>query len=506
MDFTQTSSLFSVQSALRQYLFDQFQTGNPLVDLIVTILVTTLVGKLMTASFYSLFPRFRNIKQFCVDLKQFIVHFIFGKNTVLQRCDVKRITPSGKVNPIFQDLVWFLNTAEKEVESDNFQIIGETDGDFYFYSTDDIKKHPNTNTLQKIVFEGVCIDYVMTSELMTIYAEEERKKENRMVSFSAILPAKDSDFFVRFVKYATESKKNHMKNLNWEQRIYHNDSTSSWSAKKAANCKTIKNVILPKKEKEMLLEDLEHFKNNRDWYKEKGFPYNRKYLIHGPPGCGKSSIIKAMSKDLKRHLCMLNLSKVKTDDELRTLISQLPLDPFLVIEDIDCMTDVVFERDSDKKPNTQPKEKVKLANLPFVVVQNDNDKGQEDTSPKLTLSAILNFLDGTEELDNAVVVITTNKPQILDKALTRAGRINKRIHLQKADRFQLCEFYNLIFEKQQTVHDACFQRYTDQSLSPAEISNYFAVNNTRNSEQVLSEVIEASIYTKAKHSYGIFDQ
>ena len=56
-----------------------------------------------------------------------------------------------------------------------------------------------------------------------------------------------------------------------------------------------------------------------------GVPYRWGYLLHGPPGCGKSSFITAMAAELQMGICVLNLSdRGLTDDRLNYLLATAP--------------------------------------------------------------------------------------------------------------------------------------------------------------------------------------
>ena len=43
---------------------------------------------------------------------------------------------------------------------------------------------------------------------------------------------------------------------------------------------------------EELLLDAQEFANNRQWYRQRGIPYRRGYLLHGEHGCGKTYFTK----------------------------------------------------------------------------------------------------------------------------------------------------------------------------------------------------------------------
>jgi chaperone BCS1 len=68
----------------------------------------------------------------------------------------------------------------------------------------------------------------------------------------------------------------------------------------------------------------------------KGIPYRRGYLLHGPPGSGKTSFIQALAGSLGYDICLLNLSeRGLADDKLNHLLSNAPERSFVLIEDVD---------------------------------------------------------------------------------------------------------------------------------------------------------------------------
>lgn len=201
-----------------------------------------------------------------------------------------------------------------------------------------------------------------------------------------------------------------------------------------------------------LKERLDLFINHPEWYAERGIPYSLGVLLHGVPGGGKTSTIKAIAKDTHRHIFNLSLRAFTTqkqllnlfynenvtvqtaDDSMVTL--KIPLNRRVyVIEDIDCLTDVVLDR-----------------RLVAAAASQDDTGAGAAASPGegITLSFLLNLLDGVLETPGRILVITSNYPEKLDRALVRPGRIDVNIEFTYASR----EFIKEMFDRFYNVSHA----------------------------------------------------
>ena len=92
--------------------------------------------------------------------------------------------------------------------------------------------------------------------------------------------------------------------------------------------------------------DLFIFDSYIDWYRARGIPYRRGYLLHGPPGCGKTSYITALAGELQYSICVLNLSdRSMSDDRLAHRLADAPENSIILLEDVDA---VFVSRDDAK--------------------------------------------------------------------------------------------------------------------------------------------------------------
>jgi energy-coupling factor transporter ATP-binding protein EcfA2 len=293
--------------------------------------------------------------------------------------------------------------------------------------------------------------------------------------------------------------------------------------------RNLKNVFF--ENKEVLATRVELFKNNKKWYDDRGIPYTLGLMLYGEPGCGKTSTIKALAKVLDRHIVNIQLSHIKTgtqlkklfyDDKLqvierendvnvKNLTIEIPIEKRLyVIEDIDAMTDLIKRRDKDKSANkpvqVQPQMNVDEA-YGGSLINNDgssmnhiisgmnegpggynreddfgNEKKNQDP---ITLSSLLNILDGTLEIPGRVLVITTNHPEQIDPALIRPGRIDMQIHYKKANREIIQEMFESFYEKKISKKE--LEKVEEYKWTPAEV-NAVMFRNFFNNENALKEL------------------
>ena len=179
----------------------------------------------------------------------------------------------------------------------------------------------------------------------------------------------------------------------------------SWQMSDRRSSRAASSLIYDGALLETLLSDVRRFQADRDWYAQMGIPYRRGYLLHGPPGNGKSSLAASVAGELGLNICVLNLATPELSDErLQALLSNLPRRALLLLEDIDA----VFhgrERRSDMV--------------------------------KLSFAGLLNALDGVAAGEGRISILTTNHPQHLDPALIRPGRTDLHLHLGNATRAQI---------------------------------------------------------------------
>ena len=256
---------------------------------------------------------------------------------------------------------------------------------------------------------------------------------------------------------------------------------------------------------------VEFFKDNKDWYDDKGVPYTLGILVSGNPGSGKTSIIKCIANELKRHIINIHLSETMTKTQVENLfyneqlhITQngktetytIPINKRIyVLEDIDCQCDIILDRENEsieqilaKKNNELKKEieKLKYAlsemsnGKKMVMTGGDmpriNEKKDNDTNQKITLSFLLNLFDGVLETPGRITFMTTNFIDKLDKAFTRPGRIDVIGKFGFADHSQLIAIIEHRYDTTLTAEQITIINNTHLCVTPAEISRILFEN------------------------------
>lgn len=248
---------------------------------------------------------------------------------------------------------------------------------------------------------------------------------------------------------------------------------------KLSEDKTFDSLFFPSKADTLRLVD--DFVEKREKFAIDGFPQKLGLLLHGPPGTGKTSFVKALATYTKRHIVSVPLSKITTNQELYDIMFERVFrclgddgvpqqfefkEIIFLMEDVDAASDIVKSR------KTRPCQESTLRKEESVMFQIDEAAGggapapqsttkratiavedplQDDTkdsiapsvglsgwdtllaplkepvADKLDLAGLLNVLDGVVDSPGRIVIMTTNHPEKLDAALIRPGRINTKL-------------------------------------------------------------------------------
>lgn len=259
----------------------------------------------------------------------------------------------------------------------------------------------------------------------------------------------------------------------WRPTLFENTGETWRVTPITKHNRTLKSVVLKNRENERISNSLFEFSSTEDWHTERGIPYKKSFLFYGHPGTGKSSAIKAISNEMKRHIHFLNFSMIKNDQEFSKLMGQIKLpETVLVLEDLDCQTDVVMKRKKENETETESTSIKVQEDVNTEKKLEEVEKKLEELKPKLTLSAILNHIDGVYDNHGMVLVITTNHPDKLDPALLRSGRVDERIYFGHCDNemiFRMFEnFYRDMCPSKNEIYEI---DVSTENITPCDVEN-----------------------------------
>ena len=203
-------------------------------------------------------------------------------------------------------------------------------------------------------------------------------------------------------------------------------------------------VVLDQAQKDMILDDMREYLHpyTRRWYANRGIPYRRGYLLHGPPGTGKTSLCFAAAGLLRLRIYVVNLnSKSLSEEGLASLFKNLPWRCICLLEDIDSAGLTGKRGDAPKEEDDEEKKKEDKP-------PGASPAAETSTSTKgISLSGFLNIIDGVASAEGRILVMTTNHIEKLDPALLRPGRVDRIVHFGYATKDVLVGLFKAIFSQ-----------------------------------------------------------
>jgi hypothetical protein len=207
------------------------------------------------------------------------------------------------------------------------------------------------------------------------------------------------------------------------------------------------------------------FVENRRWYDDKGIPYTLGLLLSGPPGTGKTSTIKCIANETNRHIINVNLNNDVTKAQLENLFSN----ETIVVQG--------NQQQGSSKANQMPHPLLIPSDQRIYVLEDVDCQMQnreltgDNEAYMVDLSFMLNLLDGVLETPGRILIMTSNYPERLDKALIRPGRIDVLAKLDNCTNSTMIKMIEYFYERSLKPKEREFiMSLPERHITPAELS------------------------------------
>uniref|UniRef100_A0A914XDC1 Mitochondrial chaperone BCS1 n=1 Tax=Plectus sambesii TaxID=2011161 RepID=A0A914XDC1_9BILA len=263
----------------------------------------------------------------------------------------------------------------------------------------------------------------------------------------------DATFLQRMLQKATDEELSHAET---GMVIYHAVGPEWRRFGPPRRKRPLDSIVLDAGISDKIFNDLREFLNSSKWYTDRGVPYRRGYLLYGPPGCGKSSFISGIASQLGYSVCMVSLSeRTLDDDRLNHLLNTAPPNSIVLLEDVDA----AFHSRED----------------------HPSLKAAYEGMTRVTLSGLLNAIDGVACAEERILFMTTNYVERLDPALIRPGRIDVKEYFGNCTDYMIGQMF------------ARFYRDEQQQLATEELTQEFVAAVRRLSCDVSAAQIQGHL-------------
>ncbi|EOA23071.1 hypothetical protein CARUB_v10003851mg [Capsella rubella] len=324
-----------------------------------------------------------------------------------------------------------------------------------------------------------------------LVSSSDLKNPTAKPNFGIPVKAKITDEFEGIpLEWTLHSEKDTIPPQNRQRR--YNPEFHEWESTIFQHHTTFETLAMEPELKNSLICDLDAFSKRKDFFKTVGRAWKRGYLLHGPPGTGKSSLVAAIANHMNYNIYDLQIQSVKDDAMLRQILTMTENRSILLIEDLDCSGADASCRNEDKVDEERGQN------------QNKEKKKKKKDPDQVTLAGLLNFVDGlwSSCVEERIIVFTTNHKDKLDPALLRPGRMDVHILMDYCTPTVFKKLAALYLDVEEHVlFEPIEKALLEVNATPAEVTEQLMVSmNPDVTLKVLVEFLQTKKLTKDNDS------
>jgi len=348
---------------------------------------------------------------------------------------------------------------------------------------------------QTMEFKWEGHDLIITKNLSdALSASSDTRSKIPMITISTKADFSVIDKFIAEVQELQRQVQQQERLVKNQIMTFDTDS-KTWKKKPIKIRKNFDNTFIKEKDLKMIKKSLKYFKEKESVYDERGTPYKKSFLLHGEPGCGKTSFIYAMARETKRNI--YEIPRISDEEKMNGAISLIPDGSLVTSEEIDTIealkprsssdfcgeSDIIgpslygfipmgndASEDEDSEDESEddlfdsPTETKSGGLMGLIAGGGGNTKIAKKTKqvkkPKKRkvsigtmksfyrekLKIYLEILDGYDHFRDCIIIMTTNHLEDIDKAVYRPGRVDHMIEFTPADEYQIKNIFKVFYD------------------------------------------------------------